>query len=72
MIYYVGVDVGCIECGESTRLVCVSKYRGTAHELYRAYCQTKGVETLDFDVDNYAYFDGGQHEVLFLEINVDD
>lgn len=58
MSHYVVMDIGCLECGESTELVGVY---ATTEEAHRARVERAGGE------DGW-YMSGGQHMVDVFEI----
>lgn len=62
MSKYALVDVGCIECGESTSLIGVYRTKKAADEAFTTYVSKVGANQWG------DYFDDGQHVIEVLEV----
>jgi hypothetical protein len=71
VLSYAVVDVGCIECGESTSVVSVCIDRERALKRLARYAAEKGETPDQVELVKrgwFVYFTGGKHVVEVLEV----
>jgi hypothetical protein len=56
---FILVDIGCIECGEESKVLGIYESEDDAKKAWLIHAKNK-----DKDGDEFQYFHGGQHKPL--------